>query len=66
MLRWHYPDITLQVELGKVEDLWSMLLALAKYLDVEPQAHWLLMWKETNHLHDVNDDVIILKPACAT
>ncbi len=41
---------SIQVELGKVEGFWSMLQllkqALAKYLNVEQQAHWLLMWKE--------------------
>ncbi len=36
------------VELGKVEGFWSMLQLVqqsqAKYLIVEQQAHWLLMW----------------------
>ncbi len=45
---------SIQVELGKVEGFWSTLQllqqALVKYLNVEQQAHWLLMWRETNQL----------------
>ncbi len=40
---------SIQVELGKVEGFWSALQllqqALAKYLNVEPQAYWLLIQK---------------------
>ncbi len=45
---------SIQVELGEVEGLWSVLQllqqTLAEYLNVEQQAHWLLMWKETNQI----------------
>ncbi len=48
---------SLQVELGKVEGFFSVLQllqqALAKYLNVEQQAHWLLIQKRTNQLHHV-------------
>ncbi len=48
---------SLQVELRKVEGFWSELQllqqTLSKYLNVEQQAHWMLMWKETNHLWSI-------------
>ncbi len=51
---------SVQVELGKVECFQLLQQALAKYLNVEQQAHWLLMRKVTNqHHHMSNDDVII-------
>ncbi len=56
------PPRSRQVELGKVEGFWSTLRllkqTLAEYLNVELRAHWLLMWKETNQLHHVINDVI--------
>ncbi len=53
---------SIQVELGKVEGFWSALQlqqALGKYLNVEQQAHWLLMQTETNQLRHVNNDAIM-------
>ncbi len=51
------------MELGKVEGFWSTLQlpqqALAKYFNIELQAHWLLIRKETNQLHHVNNDIIM-------
>jgi len=54
---------SIQVELGKVEGFWSVLRllqqVLAEFLNVEQEAYWLLIWKETNQLCHVNDDVNI-------
>ncbi len=51
------------MELGKVEGFWSTLQlpqqALAKYFNIEQQAHWLLIRKETNQLHHVINDIIM-------
>ncbi len=54
---------SIQVELGKEEGIWSVLQllqqTLAKYLNVELWANWLLTWKGTNQLCLVSNDVII-------